>query len=160
MNKLQHKEAVVRVARRLLETKVDEVVSLQQLSDAAECDLGQYRWVVTSAMRVVNGEFGAVFATVRREGYRRLDRATGALFAGNRGLHRIRRASRSAMRIAGNAARFANEMTAEQRREHNQKMAALGLVNHLTLAKTVQSMPETPAERPDPLAGLREAIGA
>lgn len=159
MNKLQHREAVVAVARRLLATPTDEIVSLEQLSEAAGCDIVQYRWILASAFKAVNADFGAIFATVRKQGYRRLDRATGTLFAGARGLHRIRRASRSALKLATNAAKHANDMTAEQRRRHNQQMASLGLISHLTMVRTIETMPEGQPKQADPLAGLKEALG-
>lgn len=159
MNSLQRKEVVVLTAKRLLDVAIDEVVSLKQLSEAAGVDVSAERWIVQSALRAVNAEHGAVFATVRGEGYRRLAHGDGALFAGNRGLYRIRRASRAALKAASNAARHANDMTADQRRRHNQQIASLGLIAHLTMARTVEAMPETPRQAPDPLGGLREALG-
>lgn len=160
MNKLERKECVIKVARRMLAVKIDEIVSMQQLSEAAGQDLVENRWVISSALRAVNAEYGAVFATVRGEGYRRLANSEGALFAGNRGLLRVRRASRTAMKYSTNAARHANDMTPDQRRRHNQQMSSLGLVAHLTMARAVEVMPEdSPPERPDPLKGLRAALG-
>lgn len=158
MNSLERKECVVLTAKRMLEVAIDEVVSLKQLSDAAGRDVSADRWIVQSALRTVNAEYGLIFATVRGEGYRRLAHSDGALFAGNRGLYRVRRASRAALKAATNAQRHANDMTAEQRRRHNQQMSALGLIGHLTMNRTVEVMPEAPP-RPDPLAGLREALG-
>lgn len=160
MNKLERKEAVVDTAKRLLAASIDETVSLRQLSEASGQDLTADRWIIQSALRAVNAEYGVVFATVRGEGYRRLPHGDGALFAGGRGLYRIRRASRAALKAAGNAAKHANDMSAEHRLRHNQQMASLGLIAHLTLARTVDAMPEAqPQERHDPLAGLREILG-
>lgn len=160
MNKLQRKEAVIRVAHRLLDVKTDEIVSLRQLGDAAGYDLTADRWIVSSALKAVNAEYGAVFATVRGEGYRRLAHGEGALFAGGRGLYRVRRASRAAIKAATNSAKYANDMTPDQRRRHNQQMASLGLISHLTMARTVETFPDAaPLPRTDPLAGLREALG-
>lgn len=159
MNKLERKEAVISAAKRLLDAATDEIVSLDQLSTAAGIDCRAERWVVQSALRAVNTEYGAVFATVRGEGYRRLAHTDGALFAGSRGLRRIRNAGRAASRTATNAARHANDMTPDQRRRHNQQVACLGLITHLTLTRTVGAMPEDEPQRPDPLAGMREALG-
>lgn len=160
MNKLERKEAVVRVAKRLLDVPIDEVVSVRQLSEAAGHDLYAERWIIGTALRAVNSEYGAVFATVRKEGYRRLAHGNGALFAAARGLKRVRRAARAGIKSAGNAAKFANDMNAEQRRQHNQQMAALGLIDHITMARTVHTMPEeSPPVPADPLAGLRAALG-
>lgn len=161
MNKLQRKKAVIAVATRLLAANTDEITSIQQLSEAAGLNVADDRWIIQSALRAINAEYGAVFATVRGEGYRRLTHSDGALFAGGRGLYRVRRASRAALKTAINAARHANDMTADQRRRHNQQMASLGLISHLTMARTVDAMPEidrAPAH-PDPLAGLRQALG-
>lgn len=160
MNKLERKECVIKVARRMLGVHIDEIISIQQLSAAAGQDLVENRWVISAALRAVNAEYGAVFATVRGEGYRRLANSEGALFSGNRGLLRVRRASRAAMRFSTNAAKHANDMTADQRRRHNQQMSTLGLVAHLTLQRSVETQPEeAPPERADPLSGLRRALG-
>jgi hypothetical protein len=161
MKQLERKQAVIRVAQRFMQTPIDEIVSLEALSAAAGVDVRDNRWIIGAAQRAINADYGAVFATVRSEGYRRLANAEGTLFAGARGLYRIRRASRAGIRMAHNAAKHANDMTAEQRRRHHQQMASLGLIAHLTMARTVAAMSEDPPPPPptDPLGGLRQALG-
>lgn len=159
MNKLERKEAVIKTARRLLDVAVDDIVSIAQLSEAAEQDLLGERWIISAALRAINAEYGAVFATVRKEGYRRLANSDGALFAGNRGLYRIRRAGRTAMRYATNAARHANDMSGEQRKLHHQQLATLGIIAHLTRDRSVATMPDDAPAKDDPLAGLKQALG-
>lgn len=162
MNAAQRKTAVIAAAKRLLECAPLAIVSYSELSATVGFDIKEQRWIIQSAMKAINSEFGVVFGSVRSEGYRRLERGDGALFVGGRGLRRIRRASRSAYRFASNAARHANEMTADQRRKHNQQLAALGLIDHLSMARTIATLPEDPPQAGapvDPLAGFRAALG-
>lgn len=151
--------AVARAADRLMLVPVGDVISIRELSLAAGDDLDAKRWIVRAALNSVNAQHGAVFETVRKAGYRRVDHAAGAVLVGLHGIRKSRRVSRRAQKMANNSARFANDMTAEQRRQHNQQMAALGLIEHLSMARTVRTMPDEP-QKTDPLAGLRAAIGA
>lgn len=54
------------------------------------------------------------------------------------------------------AIRFANNIGDNDKRRMYQKLSTLGLIEHLTLKKSVQTMPEKPS--PDPLAGLRDIL--
>lgn len=160
MDKYERKQVVLRTAQRFLETPSGSIVPLAQLSLAAGVDLAisTNRWAISEARKMINREHGLVFATVRKEGYRRVERDDGAVFAGAHGLRAVRRRARTTMRTADNAARFANGMTAEQRRRHNQQMASLGLIDHLSMDRTVRSLPDEPAKT-DPLDGLRAVLG-
>jgi len=113
--------------------------------------------MVARAQRLLNAEIGAVFATVRGEGYRRLTNAVGADHTTDIALLRIRRQSQRGQKIATMAIRFANDITDTDKRKVYQKLGALGLIEHLTLRKTVNTMPDD-KPKDDPLAGLREML--
>jgi len=145
---------------RLAEAPIDTLVSHEELKGFLPQNLNLSHYVlVQRAQRLLNAENGAVFATVRNEGYRRLPNGIGADHAANTSLLRIRRQSRRGQKIATLAIQFANDSTDNDRRRVYQKLASLGLIEHLTLAKTVRTMPED-KPRQDPLAGLRDMLDA
>ncbi len=119
-----------------------------------------YYFIVARARGLLNQESGTVFATVTREGYRRLAGITGAEYEGKRSLSKVRRTVRRGQRFVSNALHHANDATPRQRREVYQNLAALGIIEHLTMARTVKTMPDEPRAPEDGLAGLRAAIGA
>jgi len=51
----------------------------------------------------------------------------------------------------------ANDITGNGKRRVYQKLSSLGLIEHLTTARAVRTMPETNGAA-DPLAGLRDAL--
>jgi hypothetical protein len=150
--------AVLAIKDRLAEVPLNELVSHDELRGFLPGNLTIPHYVAVSrAQRLLNAENGAVFATVRGEGYRRLPHDLGAHHASDTSLLRIRRQSRRGQKIATMAIRFANDATDNDRRRVYQKIAALGLIEHLTLAKTVRTMHEDQPKE-DPLAGLRDLL--
>lgn len=154
------KTIIRRIADRLAEASADELVTHEQLRALVPGDLRRpYHTLVIDAKKLVNREYGAIFATVRKEGYRRLDRAVGVEYAGSQPMGRIRKLARRSRVVLGNAVHHANDLTPSQRRAAFQSDQVLGMVEHLTHRNTIKTMPEEPAERADALAGLRQAIG-
>jgi hypothetical protein len=154
------RQIVLAVAERLMETSIDQIVNYEVLAAAADCDdIDQARWIVMAALKLVNKESGAVFANERKIGYRRLSSEAGVKHAGEKGLKRTRSAARNGQRVLTNAIHHANDLSPTEQRTANQRLAVFGLVEHLTRAKIVKTMPDQAPERPDPLAGLKAALG-
>lgn len=153
---------VLAVRDRLATVPVDQVIAHTELQRLIPNHLLTLYYVfVQRAQRMLNAENGAVFATVRGEGYRRLTNSTGAEYSANTALLRIRSQSRKGQKVATMAIRFANDISNTDKRRIYQKVASLGLIEHLTMAKTVQIMPDepVPVTKPaDPLAGLRDML--
>ena len=152
--------AVLAVKDRLAEASIDEIISHDELRKLLPKNLGVTHYlVVQRAQRLLNAENGAVFATVHGEGYRRLSNTVGADYASNSALIKIRNQSKKGQRVTGMAIEFANDATDSDKRRVYQKLATLGLIEHLTHKRSVQSMPDKKPVRHDPLAGLREMLG-
>lgn len=142
--KTQQQWVVLRVISRLLETPVGELVGYADLSTAAKVDVKTHRWVLSRAREVVIKESGVAFATVRSEGLRRLGGAVGVDDIGTRTFRRIHRATRRGSRRLFDLGRHANDMSPSDARTLNQRQCALGLIEHLTLARTVRALPDDP----------------
>jgi hypothetical protein len=153
-------QTVLNIKARLERASIDEVVTHDELKEVIPSNLRRYinhYVLVNRAKKLLNAENGAVFATVRKVGYRRLRPVTGAERVGNTALMRIRRQARGARTIATVALR--SDVTSFANRRVYQQIAALGLVEHLTAARTVSSMPEDAPNPSDGLDGLRNILG-
>lgn len=153
-------EVVLRVADRMMRSSIGAIISHGELSAAAGCDIKQHRWLVMRAARLLNKQHGIVFATVRGLGYRRLGGADGVDHAGDRSLTRVRRAARHGTRFLESAMHHANDMSADQRRQANSRLCALGLIQHLSMSRTVKTLPGDQPPPADGLADLRRALSA
>jgi len=111
------------------------------------------------AIKQTNRTHGAVFANERKVGYRRLSSEVGVKYAGERGLKRVRSAAHNGREVLENAVGHANDLSPSQQRNANQRLAVFGLVDHLTKAKIVKTMPDEPPEKEDSMAALRKALG-
>lgn len=154
-------KAVLAIKDRLAEASIDEVVPHKELRALVPEDVSYLSHYVLAqrAQRLLNAESGAVFATVRGEGYRRLAHTVGADYVSQVALLRIRRQSRHGQKLATFAIEFANDANHEDKRRVYQKLATLGLVEHLTLRKSVKTMPpHSEVPQADPLAGLRQLL--
>lgn len=134
-------------------------VTLDTMTDAIGRDIRDCRYVALSAMRVAERETGAVFASVRRIGYRRL---TVDEFAeiGMTARARIRRTARSSARAMGAAMTRVNDMTDEQRRNVIREQSALGLLAHLAQDRSMPKIPDD-VKQTQPIAiTMRAAMAA
>ena len=148
------------IAEFLLETSIDQIATYEELSKVAGCDITtENRWLVLAALRHINKTHGVIFECQRGEGYRRLGSESGVKSAGERGVKRTRNAARAARRRLENAVHHANDLSPFEQRLANQRLATLGLVDHLTQAKIVKVMPDEAETPKDNLAGLRKALG-
>jgi hypothetical protein len=150
---------VLAAADRFRSTSMDEIVSYDDLSQAVGCDVREKRWIVLQALDLVNKE-GIVFTNVSGVGYRRLAQEAGIRHAGEKAMKRTRSAARRGRKRLENALHHANDLSPAEQRRANQRLAALGLVEHLTKAKAVRMMPDEPPKKAhDNLAGLKAALG-
>jgi len=117
-----------------------------------------YYDIVGAARTVLNERSGAVVATIKGVGYRRLASEPGVGHVGRLGLGRVRKTARRFSRLTSNALRHANDITPEARREASQRLASLGLIEELTRPAVVRSLPEKTTTS-DPLRGLKDALG-
>jgi hypothetical protein len=155
-----NRKAVVAVADCLMATSIDQIATYEDLGRAARCDVRQTnRWIVLQALELVNRNQGIVFACERGTGYRRLSSESGVKHAGEKGLKRSRNAARNARRQLGNAVHHANDLSPAEQRTANQRLAVLGLMEHLAKAKVVKTMPVESKKPENDLADLKEALG-
>jgi hypothetical protein len=155
-----NRQVVVAVAECLMAISIDQIATYEKLSRVAGCDVRQSnRWIVLQALELLNREHGVVYACERGTGYRRLSSESGVKHAGEKGLNRSRNAARNARRQLENAVHHANDLTPAEQRTANQRLAVLGLVEHLTKAKVVKTMPDEPKNPKNDLTGLKAALG-
>jgi hypothetical protein len=151
---------VLAVAERLMFASINEVVPYNDLSRAAGCNVQDAnRWIVLQAIKLVSKTNGVVFANERGVGYRRLDAETGVKHAGDKAMKRTRSAARHGRQNLEHAVQHANDVSPSEQRHANQRLAALGLVEHLTKDKAVRTMPDETHKPVYDLVGLRKALG-
>lgn len=151
---------VKNMLNRFREAAIGDLVSHGDLKKLNKGSARPHYWAACRAMWLLNQENGAVFATINREGYRRLDTSDGANYAGEHARSRIQTASRRGFRRLENVAKRSNDIPPDQLRKINQYLSTFGLVTHLTRRKTIEIMPDTHSDRPDDLIGLKKALGS
>jgi hypothetical protein len=75
---------VLAVAELIIATPIDQIVSYDDMSAAAGCDVRQKRWIILQAKALMNREHGIVLSPKRGIGYRRLGSESGVRHAGGR----------------------------------------------------------------------------
>jgi hypothetical protein len=157
----QQQALVLRITERLHAASIGDVVSYAQLSTAAGVDIlaENRRWMIERAREMLIKDHGVAFATVRGEGYRRLGAAPGVDYVSLKGVTRVRRVARLFTRRVQRLVHHANDLSPAEQRTANQRLCALGLIEHISRAQTVSTLPEVPQPKPDGLDGLRQALG-
>jgi hypothetical protein len=152
---------VLAVAEALLAVSIDQIISYGELTRVAGCDIQgtNNRWIVTHAREHCTKTRGVMFANERHVGYRRLSSESGVKFAGERGIRRTRSAAHTANRRLQNAVARANDLSPAEQKLANQRMAVFGMVEYLTKARTVNTMPDEEPEQTDGLKGVKDALG-
>lgn len=154
----EQKEIVLKLSQILLLAPVDEIIPWSSLRKIDNVEIPG--WMIQRARELLNKEYGMVFATVRGEGLRRLTSSIGVKYVGERSLLGIRKAARRGSRRLGNAVRFSNDITPSARRLANSQQCALNLMEYISMAKTVATLPdEAPTKPDDGLSKLKEALG-
>ncbi len=166
-NSVAERNAVLEIKDLFNQARVDDIISHDDIRKAINKHIDrssvyQYYYCVSRAKDLLNKETGAVFATVKSFGYRRLNASNGVIYAGERPLNRVRRLTRRARNHLFNAIQHSNDLSASDRRQAFQRASTLALIEHLTLAKTVRTMPDDDnsiIDREDPLKVLRDSLG-
>ena len=139
-----------------------EVIPLARFSTAIGRDIRQCRHLLYSAIRVMERDHCAVFASVRGEGYRRMA-SDEIVKIGQTARSRIRRTARRGSKSIAAGMAGANDLSNEARIKLLAEQSALGVLEHLARDKSLPTMPQD-ATRPLPVAvSAREflkAIGA
>lgn len=137
------------LADALVATPVGDVIGFESLSEAIGTDIRARRYLLHQAMRVANKEVGALFSSVRGEGYKRLPSEDAALVGGH-ARHRIRKIGKLASVKMERALEVANDISDSARKDALSEISVLGLVRHIASDKSRQSV--NPESRPQPIA--------
>lgn len=139
------------LADQLIATPVGDVVTLSGLSRAIGRDVGRCRHLLYAALNIVRRESGAVFASERGVGYRRLSVEDTILKTGSTARTKIRRTARRARRVLADGTRSANELALDMQRKAAAEFSSLALLEHLARDKVVSPTSTDPI-KPTPVA--------
>jgi hypothetical protein len=131
-----------RLADALATAARGEIVTYKQLSEAIGRDIMGCRWLLYSALHVIERESGAVFATERRIGYRRLA-PEEIVKIGQTARAHIRRTARAGARTISAGVAGANDLTPEMARQILAEQSALGLLEHVARDRNLPAVAET-----------------
>jgi hypothetical protein len=152
---------ILAAAEALAAVPMDQIITYDELSRVTGYNVqhNDHRWIVTQAREHVNKTHGSMFANERKVGYRRLSSESGVKYAGERGIKRTRSAARTGSRRLQNTLARANDLSPNEQKLANQRLAVFGMVEYLTKARTVRTIPDEEPQQPDGLEGLRSALG-
>ncbi len=139
-----------RLADLLAEVPRSGVITFGTMSGAIGRDVLEFRHLIYGALRVAEREFGAVFASERGTGYRRLP-PDEIVRIGQTARARIRRTARSGARSLTAGMTGANDIDPAMRRRILSEQTTLGLLEHIARDKNLAPVPEH-ENRPLPLA--------
>jgi hypothetical protein len=129
------------------------------MSRVAGCDVREKRWIVIQAKNLLNREHGIVFANVPGVGYRRLASESGVKHAGERAMRRSRNAAHNGRQTLANSRKRVNDIAPSEQRHAYQRLAALGMIEHLAQDSN-RAMPDDPPKKtPVDLDALKKAFG-
>jgi hypothetical protein len=107
-------------------------------------------------MDQLNRERGLIFENIKGQCYQRLSAAAGIGHVGQKYSRRIGRVARRGKRMLSNSLPFANDLTAEQRREAFGFIAKFGVIAYLSRRSVSFDTDEEPMQHADPLTPLQE----
>jgi len=139
------------IADMLIACPVGETVTHRALSEAIGRDITRCRHIYYTAARVAQREAGAVFVTMVRQGYRRLEHVNIAPTVGPAARHHIRRTARKARRIMIAGTAGMNDMRPEDQRKLAAEISAMGLIEHVAQDARVKPDQNAPMA-PTPVA--------
>jgi hypothetical protein len=138
---------ILAVAELMMATPIDQIVSYDDMSTAAGCDVREKRWIILQAKALVNREHGIVLSPKRGIGYRRLGSESGVKHAGEKAIKRTRSAAKNGRETLRNALERANDIAPSELRHAYQRLTNLGLIEHLAQDKILRTMPDEPPKR-------------
>lgn len=139
------------VADLLAACPVGETITHAAVSSVIGRNITSCRHIVYTAMRVAQREAGAVFVTLRGEGYRRIEPAQIAATVGQAARQHIRRTAGRARRtmVAGTARM--NDLQPDAQRRLAAEVSAMSLIEHVTQDARVKPGSDAPTA-PTPVA--------
>lgn len=151
---------VLAVAELMMAASIDQIVTYEDMSRVAGCDVRKKRWIVIQAKALINREHGIVMAPRRGVGYRRLGSQTGVKHAGEKAMKRTRSAAKNGRKTLENALERANDITPSDRRHAYQRVTSLSMIEYLSQDKVAQAMPDERVKRTAiDLDSLKKAFG-
>jgi hypothetical protein len=139
------------VADLLLACPIGETVSLASMSDAIGRDIRKHRHIIVTARRVAEREAGAVFASVRSVGYKRLDAERAVAVVAPAARKHIARSARRTSRAISAAVDKANDLSMDVRRRAVHELGILGIIEHAARER-VRTLREDGPIKPEPVA--------
>jgi hypothetical protein len=139
------------IADRLNATEVGGIVSFAEMSAAIGRNILSRRHVIYSAMRLAEKESGAIFATIRGQGYKRLAASEVVEIVGSSARAHIRRTARRSAKTLNEGTRRHNNLPPEMQRKVASEMSVLGLIEHISRDKVVAPKEDAPT-KPQPVA--------
>ena len=135
------------ISERMARTSPGGIVTFDEIARASSTDIRRKSYLVHSAIRLLNRDTGAIFASVRGIGYRRLlQEQAHELGISTRGA--IRRKSNRTATMISRAVSVANDMPNEAKRSAMSEMATLGLLRMMATDKHRVEVPETAVAPP------------
>ena len=119
------------IAAHLAVVPIGEIVTHGTLSGIIGRDIRDHRHLFYTAARIVQRDHGAVFATERNAGYRRLAPENVAAVVGPSSRKHIRRTARLGARAIAAGTAGMNDAPPAVQRQIAAELSALGLVEHM-----------------------------
>lgn len=145
------------VAELFMRCQPGEIVTFPEMSAAIGSSIFVRRHIITSARKMALKEAGAVFASERSIGYKRLEVSTIAHVVGSSARSHIRKSARRGVKAILEGTRRVNDLTPEIQRKVSAEMSALGLIEHIARDNNVKPGPEAPT-KPQPVAITARAL--
>lgn len=150
MMNLEINAATLALMDTLRQTPVGEIVTFAELSNAIGMDVRQSRYLLHSALTILQREEGACFGNRRGIGYQRL-RADDAPKIGNHTRLITRRAAKRGRKKITSLINRANDLSDDARRLALREISTLGLIEHISKDNT-QLKPDPDRLAPEPVA--------
>lgn len=152
----------LRIIDRLKSVPRGGEITLAAISQTIGRDIANCRHLMYSAFRHVEAESGAVFASVRGVGYRRMQ-PDEIVKIGQTARSRIRRTARRGIKTMSAGVAGANDLSDADKRKVLAEQSSLGLLEHIARERSLPTVPTTDT-RPLPVAetarAFLELIGA
>ncbi len=139
------------IADMLIACPVGEVVTYTSMSVAIGRSILSRRHIVYAALKKAEKEVGAVFASIRGQGYKRLAASEVIEVVGSSARAHIRRTARRSARTLNEGTRRHNNLKPEEQRKVAAEMSVLGLIEHISRDKVVAPKEDAPT-KPQPVA--------
>jgi hypothetical protein len=139
------------IADLLLACPIGETVRFDAMSDAIGRDVRKHRHIIATARRVAEREAGAVFVSIHKVGYKRLNAEGAVTVVAPAARTHIARSAKRASRAINAAVRRANDVPMDLRRRAVYELGVLGLIEHAARER-VKTLPAEAPTHPEPVA--------